>query len=90
MAEFVELLVFGKDNEEKPGKENYCWRRGDIVAVREEDFKWSGTEGPPIFEVVKIEGTVSEHKHLEGNEGGQDRGATRYNFDTKELEVKSG
>jgi hypothetical protein len=58
MAEF---LILNKTNSNiDPDKDKYCYKRGDIVEVREDGASYGSKEGLPDFIVLRVTGYTKE------------------------------
>lgn len=56
MCEFL-IMAANNNNSDSGINVSGCWKRGDIVAVKEDNHAWGTLEGPPIFEIIKLPGT---------------------------------
>ena len=54
----AQLLIFNNTNTHPDPtiSTRGCWKRGDIVLVREDDQIWGNEEKPPTFSILKIPG----------------------------------
>lgn len=56
----AELLVFGYDKTHQTGvneaKDRMTWKRGMVVCVQEDGWKWSKTELSPPYVIIKMPG----------------------------------
>ena len=58
-----ELLIcaVNKTHPDATKDERGCYKRGDVVMVKDDGYQWSANEGLPLFVIVKIPGrTVAQ------------------------------
>ena len=59
MAEFLVLAKQGYTNPDPVKDKQGCYKRGDIVVVRDDGHEWGNMEGAPDFVIVKVPGLLT-------------------------------